>query len=181
MPWQIKSIFFTLIALRCFLFFFSIADILRFVEPLSHPRAILNLTEQFRLAPAMLQCGIEIPRPLLRCFTGFQDRHILRPRHPQRLFQLGRGVSIGQIKGPHTAQITGRKALPLRVLCLQIFCGHDSRAFLRSGAYGPADLIVQFHLRKPGVQQDIQRRIQRRIIVWFPNVHLNPFPAYPPW
>ena len=71
------------------------------------PRAMLDLSEQFCLIPAMLQRGIEIPRPFLRCFAGFQNRHILRPRQLQRFFQLGRCVSIGQIKGPHTAQITG--------------------------------------------------------------------------
>ena len=144
------------------------------------PHTILDLLEQFCLAAAIRQSGIEIPHTFLRCFTGFQKRHILRPRQLQRFFQQGRRVSIGQIKGPHTAQITGRKALSLRVPRLEVFSGHDCRALLCSGAYGPADLTVQLHLYQVGVHQDIQGRIQRRIITWFPNVHVRSFPAYPP-
>lgn len=181
MPWQIESIFFTFSALRYSFFFFSIADILRFVEPMKPPRAALDLSEQFCLAPAMLQSGIEIPRAFLRCFAGFQNRHILRPRQPQRLFQSGRCVSIGQIEGPHTAQITGRKTLSLRVPRLKVFSGHDCRALLCSGAYSPADPAVQLHLCQIGAHQDIQRRIQRRIIAWLPSVHVRSFPACPPW
>lgn len=164
-----------------FFFFFSIADILWFVETLSRPYAVLYPGQQFRLAPATLQSCVQIPCPLLHCLTALQDRHILRPRQPQRLFELGRCVSIGQIERPHTAQITGRKAFPLRVSGLEVFRGYYRRTFFRPGAHGSADLTVQPHLWQAGTHQLIQSRIQRRIISGFTDVHRDSFPTCMPF
>ena len=57
----------------------SIAGIRLFVECGLHPSSGMNLIQQLRLCPAVLQRGPEIPGTLPADLTALQDGHILRP------------------------------------------------------------------------------------------------------
>ena len=59
--------------------FFSIAGICLFVECGLQPSLGLNLIQELRLCPAVLQRGLEIPGTLLATLTTLQDGHILCP------------------------------------------------------------------------------------------------------
>ena len=151
--------------------FLSIAGIRPFVECGLQPCPGLNLFQQLRLGPAVLQCGPKIPCALVEALTALQDGHILRPaqlqgQRPQHLV-----VRIGPVKFPHPAQVAWGEALSLRVVLLEILSGHDRRPLLRAGTNDPADLKVQLHLREFRLHELIQRLIHGAVIGRFPDVH----------
>ena len=59
--------------------FFSIAGIRLFVECGLQPCLGLNLIQQLRLCPAVLQRSPEIPGAFPAVLTPFQNGHVLRP------------------------------------------------------------------------------------------------------
>ena len=61
----------------------SIAGIRLFVECGLQPSPGLDLFQQLRLCPAVLQRGPEIPGALPAAFTALQDGRILRPAQLQ--------------------------------------------------------------------------------------------------
>ena len=149
----------------------SIAGIRLFVECGLQPSSGMNLIQQLRLCPAVLQCGPEIPGALLDAFTAFQNDHILRPAQLQGQRQEFWVVGVGPVELPHPAQVAWGEALGLRVVLLEILSGHDRRALLRAGADSHTDLKVQPHLRKLHPHELIQRLIHGTVIDYFPDVH----------
>ena len=131
----------------------------------------MNLIQQLRLDPAVLQCGPKIPGTLLDAFTAFQNDHILRPAQFQGQRQEFRVVGVGPAELPHPAQVPRGEALALGVVGLEILGGHDRRPLLRAGADGPANLEVQLHLREFRLHELIQRLIHGTVIGWFSDVH----------
>ena len=61
----------------------SIAGIRLFVECGLQPNSGLDLLQQFRLGPAVFQCGPEIPGALLDALATLQNSHVLRPAQLQ--------------------------------------------------------------------------------------------------
>ena len=147
--------------------FFSIAGIRLFVECGLQPCLGLNLVQQLRLCPAVLQRGPEIPGTLLAALTAFQDGHILRPAQRPQFWIVG----IGAVELPHPPQVSrGESSIP-RVVCLEILGGHDRRALLRVGTDDLADLKVQLHLRELRPHELIQHPIHGAVIGWLSDVH----------
>ena len=107
----------------------SIAGIRLFVECGLQPCPGMDLFQQLRLCPAALQCGPEIPDALSDTLTALQDGHILCPAQLQGQFQQLWVIDIGTVELPHPAQVAGREAPALGVVCLEIFGSHDRRAF----------------------------------------------------
>ena len=130
----------------------SIAGIRLFVECGLQPNSGLDLPQQLRLGPAVLQRGPEIPGALPAALTALQDRRILRPAQFQGQRPQHWIVRIGPVEFPHPAQVPRGEALALRVVGLEIFGGHHRRALLLTGADSPANLKVQFHLWQFGLQ-----------------------------
>ena len=108
--------------------FFSIAGIRLFVECGLQPCLGLNLIQQLRLCPAVLQRGPEIPGTLLAALTAFQDGHILRPAQRPQFWIVG----IGAVELPHPPQVSRGEAPGLRIVLLEILSGHHRRALLLS-------------------------------------------------
>ena len=133
----------------------------------------LNLIQQLRLDPAVLQCGPEIPSTLLDAFTAFQNGHILRPAQFQGQRQKFWVVGVGPVELPHPAQVSGGEAPAPRVVCLEILSGHHRRALLRAGTNDPADLKVQLHLREFRRHELIQRTVHGAVICGFPGIHVH--------
>ena len=131
----------------------------------------VDLIQQLRLGPAVLQCGPEIPGTLLDALATLQDGHILRPAQFQGQRQEFRVVGVGPVELPHPAQVAGGEAPAPRVVCLEILSRHHRRALLRAGTDGPANLEVQLHLRELRPHELIQHLIHGTIIGWFPDVH----------
>ena len=131
----------------------------------------MNLIQQLRLDPAVLQCGPKIPGTLLDAFTAFQNDHILRPAQLQGQRQEFWVVGVGPVELPHPAQVAWGEALGLRVVLLEILSGHDRRALLRAGTDGPANLEVQLHLRKFRSHELIHHPIHGTVICGFPGIH----------
>ena len=96
----------------------SIAGIRLFVECGLQPNSGLDLPQQLRLGPAVLQRGPEIPGALPAALTALQDRHILRPAQLQGQRQEFWVVGVGPIELPHPAQVSGGDALARRVVGL---------------------------------------------------------------
>ena len=151
--------------------FLSIAGIRLFVECGLQPCPGLDLFQQLRLDPSVLQCGPEIPCALVEALTALQDGHILCPAHLQGQRQEYWVVGVGPAELPHPAQVAGGEAPAPRVVCLEIFSGHDRRPLLRAGTNDPADLKVQLHLREFRLHELIQRLIHGTVIGWFSDVH----------
>ena len=151
--------------------FLSIAGICLFVECGLQPGPGLDLFQQLRLCPVALQRGSEIPGAFLAALTALQNGHVLRPAQLHGQCQQFWGVGIGSVELPHPAQVAGREALGLRIVCLEILGSHDRRPLLRTGTDGPANLKVQFHLRQFGLQQGVQGRVHRGIVNWLSLVH----------
>ena len=149
----------------------SIAGIRLFVECGLQPNSGLDLPQQLRLGPAVLQRGPEIPGALPAVLTFFQNRRILRPAQLQGQFQQFWVIGIGAVELPHPAQVPGGEAPAPRVVCLEILGGHHRRALLRAGTDGPANLEVQLHLRKLRPHELIQRPVHGAVIGWFSDVH----------
>ena len=149
----------------------SIAGIRLFVECGLQPNSGLDLPQQLRLGPAVLQRGPEIPGALPAALTALQNRHILRPAQLQGQRQEYWVVGVGPVELPHPAQVPRGEALALGVVGLEILGGHDRRALLRAGADGPANLEVQLHLRKLRPHELIQRPVHGAVIGWFSDVH----------
>ena len=131
----------------------------------------MNLIQQLRLDPAVLQCGPKIPGTLLDAFTAFQNDHILRPAQFQGQRQEFRVVVVGPAELPHPAQVAGGETPAPGVVCLEVLSGHHRRALLRAGADSHTDLKVQPHLRKLHPHELIQRLIHGTVIDYFPDVH----------
>ncbi len=87
--------------------FFSIAGILLFVECGLQPCPGLDLLQQLRFCPVVLQCGPEIPGTLPVALTALQDSYILCPAQLQGQFQQLLVISIGTVEFPHPPQVTG--------------------------------------------------------------------------
>ena len=149
----------------------SIAGIRLFVECGLQPRPGLDLFQQLRLCPVVLQCGPEIPGTLPAALIPFQNGRILRPAQFQGQRPQHWIVRIGPVEFPHPAQVPRGKALALGVVGLEILGGHDRRTLLRAGTDGPANLEVQLHLRELRPHELIQCPIHGAIIGWFPDVH----------
>ena len=149
----------------------SIAGIRLFVECGLQPNSGLDLPQQLRLGPAVLQRGPEIPCALVEALTALQDGHILRPAQLQGQLPQLRIVGIGAVELPHPAQVAGGEAPAPWVVCLEVLSGHHRRALLRAGADGPANLEVQLHLRKLRPHELIQRPVHGAVIGWFSDVH----------
>ena len=149
----------------------SIAGIRLFVECGLQPNSGLDLPQQLRLGPAVLQRGPEIPGALPAALTALQNRRILRPTHLQGQRQKFWVVGVGPVELPHPAQVPRGKALALGVVGLEILGGHDRRALLRAGADGPANLEVQLHLRELRPHELVQRPVHGAVIGWFSDVH----------
>ena len=149
----------------------SIAGIRLFVECGLQPNSGLDLPQQLRLGPAVLQRGPEIPGALPAALTFFQNRRILRPAQFQGQRQEFRVVGVGPAELPHPAQVAGGEAPAPRVVCLEILSGHHRRPLLRAGTNDPADLKVQLHLREFRPHELIQRLIHGTVIGWFSDVH----------
>ena len=132
--------------------FLSIAGIRLFVECGLQPGPGLDLFQQLRLCPAVLQRGPEIPSALVEALTAFQNGHVLCPAQFQGQRPQLRIVGIGTVEFPHPTQVAWGEALGLRVVLLEILGGHDRRTLLRAGAGSPANLKVQFHLWQFGLQ-----------------------------
>ena len=149
----------------------SIAGIRLFVECGLQPNSGLDLPQQLRLGPAVLQRGPEIPGALPAVLTFFQNRRILRPAQLQGQFQQFWVIGIGAVELPHPAQVPGGEALGLRIVLLEILGSHDRRALLRAGADGLSDCKVQIHLREFRPHELIQRPVHSAVIGWFSDVH----------
>jgi hypothetical protein len=104
-PWHRKSIFVIVGTLRLSIFFLSIADGGRFVECHFLMGGGFDLPQQFRLGPAVLGGGLEIPAPFLQRELCFQNDHVLSPADVHCQFQQFRGALIRPVKVPHPAQI----------------------------------------------------------------------------
>ena len=61
----------------------SIAGIRLFVECGLQPGPGLDLFQQLRLCPAVLQCGPKIPGAFLDALATLQNSHVLRPAQLQ--------------------------------------------------------------------------------------------------
>ena len=149
----------------------SIAGIRLFVECGLQPSSGMNLIQQLRLCPAVLQRSPEIPGALPAALTALQDRHILRPAQLQGQFQQFWVIGIGAVELPHPAQVAGGEAPAPGVVCLEVLSGHHRRALLRAGADGPADLKVQLHLRELRPHELVQRPVHGAVIGGFSDVH----------
>ena len=150
----------------------SIAGIRLFVECGLQPNSGLDLPQQLRLGPAVLQRGPEIPGALPAVLTFFQNRRILRPAQLQGQFQQFWVIGIGAVELPHPAQVPGGEAPAPRVVCLEILGCHHRRALLRAGTDGPANLEVQLHLRELRSHELIQHPIHGAVICGFPGIHV---------
>ena len=150
----------------------SIAGIWLFVECGLQPSSGMNLIQQLRLCPDVLQRGPEIPGALPAALTFFQNRRILRPAQLQGQFQQFWVIGIGAVELPHPAQVPGGEAPAPRVVCLEILSGHHRRALLRAGTDGPANLEVQLHLRELRSHELIQHPIHGAVICGFPGIHV---------
>ena len=131
----------------------------------------LDLLYQLRFCPAVLQCGPEVPGAFLAALTALQDRHILRPAHLQGQRQEFWVAGVGPVELPHPAQVAGREALGLGIVCLEIFSGHNCRPLLRAGADGPANFKVQCYLRQLGLHQRVQGFVHRGIVNRLSLIH----------
>ena len=149
----------------------SIAGIRLFVECGLQPCPGLDLIQQLRLCPMVTQRGPEIPGALLAALTALQDDHILCPAQLQGQFQQLWVIDIGTVELPHPAQVAGREAPALGVVCLEIFGSHDRRALLQAGADSFANLKIQFYLPQLGLHQSVQGRVHRGIVNWLSLVH----------
>ena len=151
--------------------FLSIAGIRLFVECGLQPSPGLDLFQQLRLCPVVLQCGPEIPGTLPAALTPLQNGRILRPAQFQGQRQEFRVVGVGSAELPHPAQVAGGEAPAPRVVCLEILSGHHRRALLRAGTNDPADLKVQLHLREFRLHELIHHPIHGTVICGFPGIH----------
>ena len=142
----------------------SIAGIRLFVECGLQPSPGLDLFQQLRLCPAVLQRGPEMPGALPAALTALQNRRILRPTHLQGQRQEYWVVGVGPAELPHPAQVPRGEAPAPRVVGLEILSGHHCRALLRAGADGPANLEVQLHLRELRSHELIQRSIHGAVL-----------------
>jgi hypothetical protein len=70
----------------------------------------------------------------------------LRPAELYRQPHDFRGLRVGRVKRPHTAQIAGRKTIDHWIGRLQIFGSCNSRTFFGPARDKSANLAVQFHL-----------------------------------
>ena len=131
----------------------------------------LDLPQQLRLGPAVLQRGPEIPGALPTDLTALQNGRILRPAQLQGQRPQFLAICICTVKFPHPAQVAWGEALGLRIVCLEILSGHHRRALLRAGTDGPANLEVQLHLRKLRSHELIQCPIHGAVICGFPGIH----------
>ena len=149
----------------------SIAGIRLFVECGLQPGPSLDPLQQLRLSPAVLQRGPEIPGTLPATLTALQNGRILRPAQFQGQRPQHWIVRIGPVEFPHPAQVAGREAPALGVVCLEIFGSHDRRALLQAGADSFANLKIQFYLPQLGLHQSVQGRVHRGIVNWLSLVH----------
>ena len=151
--------------------FFSIAGIRLLVECGLQPGPCLDLFQQLRLGPTVLQCGPEIPGALPAALAALQNGHVLRPAKLQGQRPQLWVVCIGPVELPHPAQVSGGETPVPRVVCLEILSSHDRRALLRAGTDGPANLKVQVYLRQPGLHQRVQCLVHRGIVNRLSLVH----------
>ena len=131
----------------------------------------LDLPQQLRLGPAVLQRGPEIPGALPTDLTALQNGRILRPAQLQGQRQEFWVIGVGPVELPHPAQVSGGESLGLRVVLLEILSGHHRRALLRAGTDGPANLEVQLHLGQSSGHELIQCPIHGAVICGFPGIH----------
>ena len=151
--------------------FFSIEGIRLFVECGLQPFLGLNMIQQLRLCPAVLQGGPEIPSALVEALTALQNGHILCPAQFQGQRPQFLTVGIGAVEFPHPAQVSGGEAPIPGVVFLEILSSHHRRALLRADADGPANLKVQFCLGQSSRHELIQRPIHGAVIGWFSDVY----------
>ena len=149
----------------------SIAGIRLFVECGLQPGPSLDPLQQLRLSPAVLLRGPEIPGTLPATLTALQNGRILRPAQLQSQRQEVWVAGVGPAERPHPAQVSGREALGLRVVCLEILSSHHCRTLLRSCTDSPANLKVQFYLRQFALHQNIQGCVHCGIVNRLSLVH----------
>ena len=131
----------------------------------------LDLPQQLRLGPAVLQRGPEIPGALPTDLTALQNGRILLPAQLQGQLPQFLAICICTVKFPHPAQVAWGEALGLRIVCLEILSGHHRCALLRAGTDGPANLEVQLHLGQSSGHELIQCPIHSAVICGFPGIH----------
>ena len=87
-------------------------------------------------------------------------------------------IFISPIKIAHPTHIARGKACAVREICLQVLCGCDRRALLRTLANGLADGIDLNHLRDLLRENHGQFPVHCAIIHRFSDVHSISFPRW---
>ena len=133
-----------------------------------------DLLRQLRLRPAKLLGSPKIPKLGIHIQVGLHDNNILCPAVLHSLCQCLWMTFIHPVKIPHPAQVAGREAGPVGIICGDILRRHHSGPFLRPAAHQPAQLQVQLHLGKAGGEGLVDLCIKTAVINVFPNVHMAP-------
>jgi hypothetical protein len=176
-PWHRKSIFIIVGTLRLNLFFLSIADGGRFVEGHFLMGCGFDLPQQFRLGPAVLGGGLEIPAPFLQREARLQNGHVQGPADVHCQFQQLRGALIRPVKVPHPAQVARGESRNIWTLGGQMLRHGYRRSLLGSLADQPPDFAVQLHLGQIFRQGGVYGTKKFAVVDIFSDVHVVSFPA----
>jgi hypothetical protein len=176
-PWHRKSIFVIVGTLRLSIFFLSIADGGRFVEGHFLMDCGFDLPQQFRLGPAVLGGGLEIPAPFLQREARLQNDHVQGPADVHCQFQQLRGVFVHPVEVPHPAQISRGESRNIWIADGQMLRHSYRRSFFGPLADQPPNLAVQLHLGQIFRYDSIYSVKKFAVVDVFSDVHGDSFLA----